>query len=240
MMKLKTLIKYEMWTSIKPVCIYYVIVYTIFSALCFIASLVNGNGYLTMSGVETSGFIYLGILGLLGFQEDFKILIQNGFSRKYIWYAALSMFVIISFLMALIDTTMASLLSRMVDFKSLFQIIYGHDFSFFIQWAWLFIVNLSVAFISYMAALLCNHIGAKKFWYSMLILFVVIVLMGIPFLIYILPTNALKAITTFISMLYGFSESGSIHIITPLLVGIGIVGVISSMQFKLIKKTELK
>lgn len=53
--------------------------------------------------LEMNTLFYVGVLGVLGFNQDFKMLMQNGFTRKYIFIATLSMFCFISGTMALVD-----------------------------------------------------------------------------------------------------------------------------------------
>ena len=63
-----------------------------------------------VSALEMNSIVFVSILGVLGFKEDFKMLIQNGFTRKYIFMATLSLFCFISGIMALVDTVVGNVI----------------------------------------------------------------------------------------------------------------------------------
>ena len=105
MKKLGTVIRYECVTSFKYIWIFYAIEYAVVAAVFLLSYITNGSsGKIGTNGLEFNSFIYVGILGILGFKEDFKMLIQNGFTRKYIFLSTFSLFAFISGIMSLVDT----------------------------------------------------------------------------------------------------------------------------------------
>ena len=54
--------------------------------------------------------IFVGIVGILQMNEDFRMLMQNGFTRTYIFSATVAQFAFISGLMSLIDTAAGMIL----------------------------------------------------------------------------------------------------------------------------------
>lgn len=102
MNKLKTIIQYECATSFKYIWLFYAIQYTIVTLISIIIGISVGTfENVGTNCLEINSLIYVGILGVLGFKEDFRMLLQNGFTRKYIFIATFSLFCFISGIMAL-------------------------------------------------------------------------------------------------------------------------------------------
>lgn len=107
MKKLRILIQYECMTSFKYIWLFYAIMYAIVLLIYIMVSAITGDPETAgTSCLEMNTFIYVGILGALGYSEDFKMMIQNGFTRKYIFAATLSMFAFIGGIMSFVDTVM--------------------------------------------------------------------------------------------------------------------------------------
>ena len=105
MKKLKAVVQYECMTSFKYIWVFYAIQYAFVALIMLIIGISMGTfEEIGTSLLEINSLIYVGILGALGFSQDFKMLIQNGFTRKIIFAATMSMFLFISGIMALIDT----------------------------------------------------------------------------------------------------------------------------------------
>ena len=105
MNKLKTIIQYECATSFKYIWLFYGIQYTIVTLISIIIGISVGTfENVGTNCLEINSLIYVGILGVLGFKEDFRMLLQNGFTRKYIFIATFSLFCFISGIMALTET----------------------------------------------------------------------------------------------------------------------------------------
>ena len=78
MNKLKSIIQYECMTSFKYIWIFYAIQYAIVSLITLIIGISIGTfENIGTNALEINTLIYVSILGVLGFKEDFKMLIQN-------------------------------------------------------------------------------------------------------------------------------------------------------------------
>ena len=86
MKNLKSIIQYECMTSFKYIWIFYAIQYAIVGLITITIGLIMGTFEdVGTNCLELNTLVYISILGVLGFNEDFKMLIQNGFTRKYIY-----------------------------------------------------------------------------------------------------------------------------------------------------------
>lgn len=86
MKNLKSIIQYECMTSFKYIWIFYAIQYAIVGLITITIGLIMGTFEdVGTNCLEINTLIYVCVLGVLGFNEDFKMLIQNGFTRKYIY-----------------------------------------------------------------------------------------------------------------------------------------------------------
>ena len=92
MKNLKSIIQYECMTSFKYIWIFYAIQYAIVGLITITIGLIMGTFEdVGTNCLEINTLVYISILGVLGFKEDFKMLIQNGFTRKYIYIATIAM-----------------------------------------------------------------------------------------------------------------------------------------------------
>ena len=83
MKKLNTLIQYECMTSFKYIWMFYAIEYAIVLLIYIMVAALTGDPENAGTNLlELNTFIYIGILGALSYSEDFKMMIQNGFTRK--------------------------------------------------------------------------------------------------------------------------------------------------------------
>ena len=140
MRKLKAAIAYECLTSFKHIWIFYGITFSIVGIILIIIGISTGDSEVrgTIS-LEVNSMVYVGILGVLGFKEDFKMLMQNGFTRKYIFIATLSLFAFISSILSLIDTIVSRVLHEAMLYDSVFGGLYGFDQPFIMNWLILYV-----------------------------------------------------------------------------------------------------
>lgn len=238
---MKALIKYQCWTTIKPLLGFYSILYGIVILGYILGHLMTGGLLKSpFSGIEISCFIYLGITGSLGFSEDFKMAIQNSFTRKQTLLAALSMFLFVTCIMSIIDTLGALCIQQFSPlYRSLFQQIYPLDFSILAQWLSLFLVYFTIIICSYLLNLICNKLG-KKVFYFLLISVGLIIFALLPMIITLcLPQNTINEIVKTLGILFGYLPNGTIELLNPFLLISSIIVIITSLSYVTIKKTEL-
>ena len=107
--------------------------------------------------------IFVFIFGTLGFGEDFKMLLQNGFTRRVHFVAALVLFVVTAMLLALVDTLAARGIEAVAHgYWSLFTAIYGPNQALALQFLWRFGVYLVLACAGYFCALVVARLGTKR------------------------------------------------------------------------------
>lgn len=103
-MNIKTSIKYILKGNLRAILIYYFVI------LCFIAlmgvsiAIPDSTAQSNITGMEMITVVFLFVIGLNSFKEDFLILLQNGFSRKSIFTSGVLSMLIISIGMTIIDS----------------------------------------------------------------------------------------------------------------------------------------
>lgn len=238
-MKLKTLIQYQCWTTLKSICIYFAIMYSIVLIAYILNYVVGDPSHFGFRSVEFSTCIYLGISGGLSFSEDFKMALQNGFTRRYAFIATLGMFVFLSIVMGFIDTMVAWLICYFVpSYDSLFMMIYGHSYSIILQWLWLVLMYFMVAMFIYMIVIIYNRIGKKIFIPISLALGLILVLI-VPMLVtYVFPTSFLYDCLQVISHLFGITKQG-IMLLNPFLFYLVVGACFSLIAYTLVYKSQI-
>ena len=240
MKKLTTVIQYECTTSFKYIWLFYGIQFAIISFIMLIIGISTGSfENVGTNTLEINSLIYVGILGALGYKQDFKMLIQNGFTRKMIFGATLSMFFFICGSMALIDTIVGNLIHHFNNnYISLYSVIYGYD-NIFMNWLWLFLVYVLVCCLLYLAILVINKAGKTISVYLGVVLGGC-VLVIIALFRYVLSAEAVKNIMDCFVKVMGFMSNGTINYFFPALTLILIISVLSGGAYTIIRRTELK
>lgn len=89
MNKLKSAVLYECSTKIKAIGIFYLIQYVIVALIFAIVAICTGGNETGSNVLEVSTVVFVSVMGVLGYKEDFKALIQNGYTRKYIFFSTI-------------------------------------------------------------------------------------------------------------------------------------------------------
>lgn len=242
MKKLLPIIRYECATIIKYVWIFYAImcgVVLISFALTYI--LTGSFGKLSLNALEINSMVYLCVMAILGSGQDFKMLLQNGYPRKYIYLGALSLFLFTSVLMVTVDMTIAAILRGVsARYLSLFHVIYGEDHSIFINWIWTFCIYLFVCSLAYFFAVLQRKIGKIPFVITGVAIGMTVLLILPALVLVYLPEEARAKLFTFIARVFGFLADGSISFLNPLLATLLIFCLFSASSYLLLSRTELR
>lgn len=104
MSKLKSAVLYEYLTKVRAIGIFYLIQYLIVALIFTIVAICTKGNETGSNTLEFSSVVFVSVIGVLGYKEDFKALLQNGYTRKYIFGATVCMFTLLAGTMALIDT----------------------------------------------------------------------------------------------------------------------------------------
>lgn len=240
MKKLKAAIQYECMTSFKYIWYFYAIQYAIVLLISLIVAIGTGSfDNIGSNCLEINSLIFVGILGALGYREDFRMLIQNGLTRKYIFIATVSLYLFISGIMALVDTIMGNVLHAIrPDYFSLYGALYGYH-NVLINWLWLFLVYMAVCFLLYLMILIINRIG-KTASVCLGIALGGCVLLVFALFRFVLPDRTVAAIAEFARNAMGFMGDGTVYHAFPVLTLLLLGGILGIGSFAIIRRTELK
>lgn len=240
MKKLKAVVQYECMTSFKYIWVFYAIQYAFVALIMRIIGISMGTfEEIGTSLLEINSLIYVGILGALGFSQDFKMLIQNGFTRKIIFAATMSMFLFISGIMALIDTIVGQMIHYFnQDYRSLYSGIYGYN-NVFMNWLWLFLIYVLDCCLLYLMVLAINKVRRTILVYSCVGLGGA-VLVIIALFKYVFSEQAVNKIGDFFMKAMGFMGDGTVNYFFPVVTLGLIISVLSCGAYAVMRSTELK
>ena len=167
------------------------------------------------------------------------MLIQNGFTRKYIFIATLSMFGFISGTMALIDTIVGNLIHHYNNsYSTLYGSIYGYD-NLFMNWLWLFLLYVTFCCLLYLIILIINKTG-KNVSIILGVIFGGIVLLIVALFRYVFTGETIHNILEFLMKAMGFMADGTINYIFPTITLFILLAILGSGAYAIIRRTELK
>lgn len=82
MTKLRSAVLYEYLTKVRAIGIFYLIQYLIVALIFAIVAICTEGNETASNTLEFSSVVFVSVIGVLGYKEDFKALIQNGYTRK--------------------------------------------------------------------------------------------------------------------------------------------------------------
>lgn len=239
MTKLKSAVFYGCSTKIKPIGIFYLIEYTIFALIYIIVVLCTGGNEISGNGFEFSTAIFVSIMGALSFKEDFKALLQNGYTRKYIFLSTVCMFAALTGSMAVIDTAIGNLLHHLIpSYATLFGELYGYG-HLFSHWLWLTVLYLLFCSLSYLAVLIIHKVG------KMISLLMGVGLAGVVLIIvalfrFVFSPEVVGNIARFAMNALGFMNDGTKNLLFPVLSFFSIGIALGACSYAILRRTELK
>lgn len=240
MKNLKSIIQYECMTSFKYMWVFYAIQYSITGFITLIIGITMGSfENVGSNALELSTLVYVSVLGALGFKDDFKMLLQNGFIRKYIFISTLSMFIFVSAIMALIDTIIGNLIHYFTNnYFTIYGLIYGYD-NLFMNWIWLLLIYVIFCCLLYLIILIINKVG-KNVSIILGILFGGIILMVVALFNYVFAEETIHNVLEFLMKTMGFMSDGTINHIFPVITLCVIVAILGASSYAILRCTELK
>lgn len=240
MKSLKSVVRYECVTSFKYIWIFYSIQYACVGLITVLIGIIMGGfEHIGTNVLEMNTFVYICVLGVLGFQEDFKMLIQNGFTRKNIYIATLSMFCFISGIMAFVDTLVGNVLHYFnKNYTSLYGGIYGYG-NIFMNWLWLFLFYVLVCCLMYLVILVINKLGKTASVYLGVCLGCMVLLIAALFR-YVFSAVTVSNISKFLMKAMGIMADGTINCLFPALSLFIAAAVLGIGAYSVIRRTELK
>lgn len=239
MSKLKSAIIYEYSTKIKAMVLFYLIQYLIVALIFSIVAISVGGEEIGSNALEFSSVIFISVIGVLGYKEDFKALIQNGYTRKYIFGATICMFTLLAGTMALIDTIIGNSIHYFNDnYFTLFGSLYGYG-NVFLNWLWLTVLYLMFCSLFYLAVLVINRVGKMVSLFIGVGLSCVILLVTSLFR-FVFSQEFVSAAAEFVMKAMGFMSNGTTNLFFPILSFLVIGAVFGIGSYAVIRRTELK
>lgn len=239
MRKWKMAVWYECATKMRAMGTFYAIQYTIAVLITGILMICLKTSEVGYSGMEVSSIAFVAIVGVFGFYEDYKALIQNGFTRRYIFLATLGMFAAMCGLMAVIDTATGNLLHAFNShYAALFGNLYGYG-RFLTNWLWLTAVYLLACSVSYLVVLVIHRAG------KMCTLLIGTALGGVALLVltllrFVASPGFTAKLAQFVMNAMGFMNDGTVCVWMPIATFLLAVGMLSLGSYLLIRRSELK
>lgn len=239
MKNLKSIIRYECTTSLKYLLFFYPIQYGIIALISLIIGMSMGSFEdVGTNAIEMNSLIYVGVVGVLSLRQDFKMLIQNGFTRKYIFIATFSMFCFISGTMAIIDTAVGNILHHLNNnYASLYGSLYGYE-NIFMNFVWLFLIYVLVCSLLYLVILIINKVGKTISIYLGCFLGG-IVLLVIALFRYVFSIEVTTNILQFLTKAMGFMSDGTINSLFPAFTLLLLIAILASGSYTVIQRTEI-
>ena len=239
MTELKSAVLYECLTKVRAIGIFYLIQYSIVALIFAIVAICTEGKETGSNALEFSSVVFVSVIGVLGYKEDFKALLQNGYTRKYIFGATVCMFTLLAGTLALIDTIIGNSLHYFNDnYFTLYGGIYGYG-NVFANWLWLTALYLMFCSLFYLAVLVINRVGKTV---SLLIGVGVcsIILLVIALFQFVFPDELVSKTWEFMMKAMGFMGDGTTNLFFPVLSFL-VIGVVFGIgSYAVIRRTELR
>lgn len=239
MSKLKSAVLYEYLTKVKAIGVFYLIQYLIVALIFTIVAICTKGNETGSNTLEFSSVVFVSVIGVLGYKEDFKALLQNGYTRKYIFGATVCMFTLLAGTMALIDTIIGNSLHFFnSNYFTLYSSLYGFG-NIFINWLWLTALYLMFCSLFYLAILVINRVGKTI---SLLIGVGIsgIILLVMALFQFVFSDEIVSKAMELTMRAVGFMSDGTINQFFPILSFLIIGALFGIGSYAVIRRTELK
>lgn len=239
MKKLQSAVLYEYSTKLRAMCIFYAIQYAAVALIFLIIAICTGSGNVGSNVLEISTIVFVSIMGVLGYQEDFKALIQNGYTRRYIFLATICMFVLMTGTMALIDTVIGTSIHRFHNhYFTLYGILYGYS-NPFANWLWLTVLYLAFCCLFYLGMLVIHKIG-RLYALSLGVALGGVILLIAALFRFVFSSEFVGNTVKFLMRAMGFMADGSANPIFPILTFFLLGSILGCGAYAILRRTELK
>ncbi len=127
-MRLKSVVKYNISEMKYSILIFYGIMAALFIILGVSIVSISSNGNVVDfggGGAEIASAIFLFVCGLNSFKQNYLFLLTNGITRKGQFYGFLVSSLLIASIMGAIDTAYGNILRVIMDYETIFRLIYS-------------------------------------------------------------------------------------------------------------------
>lgn len=239
MNKLKSAVLYEYLTKIRAMGIFYLIQYFIVALIFSIIAICTKGNEIGSNALEFSSVVFVSVIGVLGYKEDFKALVQNGYTRKYIFLATICMFTLLTGTMAFIDTIIGNTIHYFNNnYFTLFGSLYGYG-NVFMNWLWLTVLYLMFCSLFYLGVLVINKTG-KIISLAIGVGLCGLILLAIALFQFVLSTEVVHNIASFMMKAMGFMSDGTTNLFFPITSFLVIGVALGIGSYAVIRRTELR
>lgn len=234
-MKLKASIKYQLITVGKSFLIFYGIV-MVMRGIGIMYALM-GDGKLGMAGTEVNSAIFMGFLGAFTFLEDFRFLIQNGYSRKTMLLSFLVEFCVAASIFALSDMVFEALTNGGFGYRSLFTQLYGTQ-NIVYQFLWCFLLNLFAGVVAFFTTVLLARLNKQQ---KMVFFAIPVIIVMLVSLLEVQVTDGaiMEWVFERLQWLFGFTVQG-VHYTNPIIFFIAGAGMFYAFAYLATRRAPVK
>jgi len=238
---IKKAIEYQVLEIKKAIMIYYGIMIAIYVVLLSVTS--NQGG---VSGTEVSTSIFIFVVGLNSFTNSFKMFLQNGLSRRTLFYSYTTTMVIISVFMAFITSIVNIIMNSFLSYELLYFQIYSRRYigassgvvKFVDGFLWTAFLYMILGMLGYFITILYYRMNTKlKVLVSVGV--PVFLMVGMPYIEFNWTNGRIsKTIFDFIAYTSGYTNGYNPYyfMVTSLVVLI----ILGSLSYSLIRKAVVK
>lgn len=123
-MKIKQAMRYQLQGFMRSARTFYIVIAAIFIGMLLLNRFVtSGTG--SVSGMESATIIFLFVMGLNSFKQDFRLFLQNGISRNTLLVSFAASALSVSVCMAVIDGFFPLLFGNSLHYESFYVSLYG-------------------------------------------------------------------------------------------------------------------
>jgi hypothetical protein len=234
-MKAIKIAKFQIFDTLKPILIYYSIFITVIIILIFSSLAADGN--FSSSGLEMATAIFLFVVGLNSFKDNFKFSQVNNVSRITFFKGLIISIFPVAIFMALMDITLNRLYNIFVHCPMNFDMIYGSMQS---NPIYTIIQTLIWIFSAYSTIIITGILISLVYYKSSTLIKVIISVL--PFVLIttalnILPVSFWHKIGAFISFAFGWeSKNPFMGVISFAVISLILIIIV----FLLVRKVILK
>jgi hypothetical protein len=245
-MRMKYALKYQINEYKKPVITFYIVIYSIY-ILMTLSNLTrkNPDDYSNVGGMEMASMIFLFVAGLNCFKQNFRMLMQNGISRRSVFTSNVLGILPVAGLMALVDSINRIIFGQLAGYQSFFQMLYpgwhGGQMSF-LQitlegFVWMFFMYCMAAMAGYFITTLYYRMN-KPVKLAVSIGVPVMLFVVLPYIDNVLSgLHIFKGIYQFTSWAFGFNTDNPYMAVATCTVIFVVFGVLSWL---LVRRAPIK
>ena len=244
-MKLKAALKYQIHGMIKPLIIFYIVIYALIIFIGVQQVVWSRQGVrVTSGGLEVASAIFLFVVGLNSFKSTFHLFLANGISRKTMFKSYLGTVAPLAAFMALIDCINSLALSGVGIYNSVFYqtyyMRYGAVATFGAKmhvmldgFVWMFFLYAAMAIIGFFITTLYYRMG-KPLKLIVSIGVPVFFLMVLPYIDnYLFDGGIYEAVKYLFSKAWGFLDGFNPYIsVLSSFITIAIFGALSFLAMR--------